>query len=94
MDVRDVAMAQLDVFENEKLAGKRLLWWLLLLAAIGVGLDQQTIPGAPSPTALNGKEESISRYNVAKTQELLGYEFVGFEPSLTWSSSTRKTIRQ
>lgn len=88
VDVRDVAKAQLDVLENEKFAGKRLLLvgyffsQQLALDLINKHYPELHLPVGDPATALNGKDEGISRYNVAKTQELLGYEFVGFEGSI------------
>lgn len=88
IDVRDVAKAHLDVLENEKLAGKRLLLadyffsQQLALNVINKHFPELHLPVGDPDSAFNGKDEGIGRYNNSKTKELLGYEFVGFEASI------------
>ena len=89
IDVRDVARAHLDVVENAKLAGSRLLLaesffsQQLALNVINKNFSELHLPTGDPDSAFKGKDVGHAKYNNSKTKDLLGFDFVSFETSVS-----------
>ncbi|CAD1813522.1 putative NADPH-dependent methylglyoxal reductase GRP2 [Candida parapsilosis] len=89
IDVRDVAKAHVVAFENPKAAGQRLILAAgtfteqSIVDLINAKFPNLNLPKGEPGADLKIKKEGLASVDNSKTKEILGYEFIDLDKSVT-----------